>query len=75
MKSNKTIRAAAVWHSILLVGIAVGMRGAASACTFQDETFDSYTNGSSMHGQGGWEGWENDCTDIYYDDDLVSEYS
>ena len=26
------------------------------------EDFDSYDDGSSMHGQGGWEGWENDPT-------------
>jgi hypothetical protein len=26
------------------------------------EFFDSYTNGSSMHGQGGWKGWQNDPT-------------
>ncbi|UCF12828.1 MAG: hypothetical protein JSW06_00875 [Thermoplasmatales archaeon] len=24
------------------------------------ENFDSYTLGSSMHGQGGWKGWDND---------------
>jgi hypothetical protein len=23
------------------------------------ETFDCYTNGSGMHGQGGWKGWDN----------------
>ena len=25
-----------------------------------EENFDSYTDGSSMHGQGGWKGWDND---------------
>ena len=24
------------------------------------ENFDSYLNGSQMHGQGGWKGWDND---------------
>lgn len=26
------------------------------------EDFDSYADGSSMHGQGGWKGWDNDPT-------------
>jgi hypothetical protein len=26
------------------------------------ENFDSYADGSSMHGQGGWKGWDNDPT-------------
>lgn len=25
-----------------------------------EENFDSYANGSSMHGQGGWKAWDND---------------
>ena len=25
-----------------------------------EENFDSYADGSSMHGQGGWKGWDND---------------
>jgi hypothetical protein len=25
------------------------------------ENFDSYQNGSQMHGQGGWKGWDNDA--------------
>jgi len=29
---------------------------------FWEENFDSYDDGSSMHGQGGWEGWQNDPT-------------
>jgi hypothetical protein len=28
--------------------------------TLWSEDFDSYEDGSSMHGQGGWKGWEND---------------
>ncbi len=31
----------------------------ASEGTFEDKTFDSYANGSSMYGQGGWIGWWN----------------
>jgi len=27
---------------------------------FWEENFDSYDLGSSMHGQGGWKGWDND---------------
>ena len=30
--------------------------------TLWSEDFDSYEDGSSMHGQGGWKGWENDST-------------
>jgi len=29
---------------------------------FWEENFDSYDDGSSMHGQGGWKGWDNDPT-------------
>ncbi|HUU99083.1 MAG TPA: hypothetical protein VM487_25395 [Phycisphaerae bacterium] len=32
----------------------------ASAIADWEENFDSYQNGSSMHGQGGWKGWDND---------------
>ena len=28
--------------------------------TFWEDNFDSYDDGSSMHGQGGWKGWDND---------------
>ena len=27
---------------------------------FWEDNFDSYDLGSSMHGQGGWKGWDND---------------
>lgn len=27
---------------------------------FWEDNFDSYATGSSMHGQGGWKGWDND---------------
>ncbi len=30
--------------------------------TVWSEDFDSYEDGSSMHGQGGWKGWYNDST-------------
>ena len=32
----------------------------ASAIADWEEDFDSYENGSDMHGQGGWKGWDND---------------
>ena len=32
----------------------------ASAIADWEENFDSYQNGSDMHGQGGWKGWDND---------------
>jgi hypothetical protein len=32
----------------------------ASALADWEENFDSYQNGSSMHGQGGWKGWDDD---------------
>lgn len=31
----------------------------ATASAQWSEDFDSYANGSSMHGQGGWKGWDN----------------
>ena len=31
-----------------------------SLMVFWEDNFDSYALGSSMHGQGGWAGWEND---------------
>jgi len=39
---------------------------------FWEENFDSYDDGSSMHGQGGWEGWQNDPTWTAY---VTSEQS
>ena len=52
-----------VWHGtvvlswLFLWGLEAQCR-AATACDFQHETFDHYSNGSSLHGQGGWIGWE-----------------
>jgi len=34
--------------------------------TVWSENFDSYADGSSMHGQGGWKGWENDINFTAY---------
>jgi RHS repeat-associated protein len=59
MKTNSTLRAVVVFQFVLLIGIAIHPCQAASACASQDENFDSYPNGSSMHGPGGWTGWEN----------------
>ncbi|MHC4603116.1 MAG: hypothetical protein ACYS6W_07270, partial [Planctomycetota bacterium] len=46
----------------LVISISILLLSGQSAigCNFQDETFDIYPNGSSMHGQGGWEGWGGD---------------
>ena len=47
---------------VLLVLLAiVGVSSVASASPFL-ENFDSYVAGSSLHGQGGWKGWDNDPT-------------
>ena len=43
---------------VLLLAIVV-VSSVASASQFL-ENFDSYSTGSSLHGQGGWKGWEND---------------
>ena len=37
------------------------------------EDFDSYAAGSSMHGQGGWKGWDNDPTWTAYVSDAQSQ--
>ena len=42
----------------------------ASAIADWEENFDSYQNGSSMHGQGGWKGWDNDPTWTAYVTDV-----
>jgi hypothetical protein len=39
---------------------------------FWEDNFDSYDDGSSMHGQGGWKGWDNDPTYTAY---VSSDYS
>ena len=38
-----------------------------------EENFDSYENGSSMHGQGGWKGWDNDPIWTAYVTDVESQ--
>ena len=48
--------------SITLNAIAVGLCGiflSLPAAAVFTEDFDSYTTGSSLHGQGGWKGWYN----------------
>ena len=37
-----------------------------------EDDFDSYAEGSSMHGQGGWKGWDNDPTWTAYVTDKES---
>jgi hypothetical protein len=45
---------------VVLIAI-VGVSSVASASLFVED-FDSYDPGSSLHGQGGWKGWDNDPT-------------
>ena len=58
MKVSEIIKSGALGCCVLWSGVLAGM-GEASGCTIQNENFDSYANGSSMHGQGDWEGWDN----------------
>jgi len=37
-----------------------------------EEDFDSYQNGSGLHGQGGWKGWDNDPTFDAFVSDLYA---
>ncbi|MBW8040906.1 MAG: hypothetical protein FVQ85_13000 [Planctomycetes bacterium] len=60
MKSVDIPKKTYVLLYIFLIGISTQICDAASGCNFQDETFDEYPIGSSLHGQGGWIGWEND---------------
>ena len=39
---------------------------------FWEDNFDSYVLGSSMHGQGGWKGWDNDPLWTAYVSDVQS---
>ena len=39
------------------------------------DNFDSYADGSSMHGQGGWKGWDNDENFTAYVSSTVSRSS
>ncbi len=45
---------------VIFISILAITCDTASGCNFQDETFDAYDNGSSMHEQSGWQGWNND---------------
>ena len=55
----------------LIVAVAAMMLFVPAAGADWSDNFDSYANGSGLHGQGNWEGWENDpafdafVTDIY----------
>ena len=49
----------AAWHIIFILLLPVFCSPSFSACTSQNEDFESYANGSSLHGQGDWIGWEN----------------
>ena len=44
---------------VVVVLAIVGVSSLASASDFMED-FDSYATGSSLHGQGGWKGWDND---------------
>jgi len=43
---------------VVLLAIA-GVSSVASASLFVDD-FEAYADGSALHGQGGWKGWDND---------------
>lgn len=43
---------------VVVVLAIVGVSSLASASDFMED-FDSYATGSSLHGQGGWKGWDN----------------
>ena len=46
---------------LVVVFVIVGVCSVAGADIFMED-FDSYATGSSLHGQGGWKGWDNDPT-------------
>jgi hypothetical protein len=46
---------------LVLIFMIVGICTVASASVFT-ENFESYAPGSSLHGQGGWKGWDNTAT-------------
>ena len=43
--------------------------------SFWEDNFDSYDVGSSMHGQGGWKGWDNNPNAAGYVSDVQSNSS
>jgi hypothetical protein len=46
---------------VVMLLVIVGVSSVASASLFMDN-FESYADGSDLHGQGGWKGWDNDPT-------------
>lgn len=42
---------------------------------FWEDNFDSYDDGSSMHGQGGWKGWDNNPDAAGYVSDVQAQSS
>lgn len=46
---------------VVMLLVIVGVSSVASASLFMDN-FESYADGSALHGQGGWKGWDNDPT-------------
>jgi hypothetical protein len=47
-------------RSLVLIGVLMG--ASAALATDWSENFDSYENGSEMHGQGGWHGWDGNAS-------------
>jgi hypothetical protein len=55
--------------AVVLLAI-VAVSSVASAGVLFEEDFDAYVTGSSLHGQGGWKGWDNDPTWTAYTSNL-----
>jgi hypothetical protein len=45
----------------LLAAVVLAMASGAASAQWSDN-FDGYANGTSLHGVGGWKGWDNDPT-------------
>ncbi|MCP4607984.1 MAG: hypothetical protein GY845_04640 [Planctomycetes bacterium] len=46
---------------VVMILLIAGISSVASAEIFSED-FESYANGSALHGQGGWKGWNNDSS-------------
>ena len=45
--------------SLIIITILATICNTVNGCNIQDENFDSYANGNSMPGQGGWQDLKN----------------
>lgn len=57
---------------VLASAVVVLLTALPAAVADWSDNFDSYANGSSMHGQGGWKGWDNDPAWTAYVTDVQS---